>query len=388
MEYFITIYGAFFCFAWWSMYGRIIQSVVITKNLSLHETITVNKWPSITIVIAACNEEDTLESSVNSLLEQDYDNLKIILVNDRSSDNTFEIVNNLAEDNRVSAIHIKELPENWLGKVHALSVAVKGITSDWILFTDADVNFEKTALTKSMSFALSKNADHLTLFPELIVKNFLLEIFIRTFGFLFLFSTKSYEIDKTPNKTVIGIGAFNLVKKSMLDKSEGFDWLKMEVADDAGLGLLIKRAGGKSVFAFANNLVSLEWYPSVSSMFVGLEKNLFSVAGQYNIFRLITVVLLIWIFVAAPFVVLIWSTKYWLIIMAYTALACPVLLAIVSKIKLSTKFSIGLFVPFGQLVISLMMIRSAVMCITRGGIEWRGTFYPIKQLKKYQRVKF
>jgi hypothetical protein len=222
----------------------------------------------------------------------------------------------------------------------------------------------------------------------MIANSYWLEVIIRTFGLMFLFTMRVDELEKPDTKTIIGVGAFNLVKKSTLDKSKGMKWLRMEVADDVGMGLLIKRAGGKSVFAMAQKLISVDWYPSIAAMFVGLEKNLFGAGSHYQIIRLLIMVAVMWLFVLAPFIVLAVETPVWLTLFALATLLWIPAIMVTLKIRSTARLSVGLFIPVGQVMISLMMLWSAITCLLRGGIIWRGTLYPIKQLKKYQRIKF
>lgn len=384
----IIIYGVIFCLAWWFMYGMITRIIFSLKELSDIDVVEPVAWPGLNIVIPACNEEEGIEKAVKSLLLQDYPDLKIILVDDRSTDNTGDIIDKLALDERVKAVHITELPENWLGKVHAQSVAINEVDSEWVLFTDADINFKPGTLKKAVSYVLNKNADHLALLPMVLTQSYWLEVIIRTFGLMFLFSTRVHELEKPDTQTYIGVGAFNLVKKSILEQSEGLKWLRMEVADDVGMGLLIKRSGGKSVFAMATKLLSVAWYPSIRAMFVGLEKNLFGAGMHYQIIRLLVMVVLMWLLIFAPFIVLAISTPTWLDVLALLTLVWIPVMMVTGKVTSGARYSVGLFIPLGQIIISLMMLWSGITCLFRGGIVWRGTLYPIKKLKKYQRIKF
>lgn len=387
MDNFILGFGSIFCLAWWMHYSQILYSLSKLTELEKIQNAAPLIWPDLNIVIAACNEESGIETAIKSLLNQDYPKLKLILVNDRSTDKTGDIVNQLGRDERVTAIHVNELPENWLGKVHALQLGFKQVDNGWVLFTDADINFKPGALKKAMSYALDGKVDHLALMPAVITNNYWLEVIIRTFGLMFLYSLKTHRLDRANTDAYIGVGAFNLVKHSILQDSAGFEWLRMEVADDVGLGKLIKEAGGKSTFAMAQDLISVEWYPSISAMFSGLEKNLFAGGAHYSLLRLITLILVMWSMIFAPFIVLLYPTPLWLNILAISSLIWLPIMAITGKIISKTDLSMGLFVPVGQFIISLMMLRSAIMCIKRGGIIWRGTLYPLKQLKKYQRIK-
>ena len=81
----------------------------------------LERWPRLSVIVPACNEAAQLEPAVRTIMAQDYPELEIILVDDRSSDGTGALIDGLArEDARVRAIHIDKLPDGWLGKVHAL----------------------------------------------------------------------------------------------------------------------------------------------------------------------------------------------------------------------------------------------------------------------------
>ena len=388
MQNILVVYGVIFCLAWWFMYGRIIRSIFSLSELGNIKSNEPDNWPSLNIIIAACNEAGTIEQAIKSLLSQDYPNLKIILVNDRSTDHTGKIIDHLAEDNRIIALHINELPEDWLGKVHAQYVGLKEVDAEWVLFTDADIHFKTGALKKAVIYALEKKVDHLALMPDVVAKGYWLDVCIRTFGLLFLYSTRVHQLEKADTQAVIGVGAFNLVKKSVLDKSKGIKWLRMEVADDVGMGLLIKRAGGKSAFAMAQKCLSVAWYPSVAAMFAGLEKNLFGGGAHYQLSRLLVMVSLMWLFVFAPFITLLLDSPEWLSVFAMMTLLWLPVMMVIGKITSGARLSTGLFIPLGILMISLMFLRSGIMCTLRGGVVWRGTLYRTSKLKKYQRIKF
>jgi glycosyltransferase involved in cell wall biosynthesis len=388
MQNLLVVYGVIFCLAWWFMYGQVVRSIFSLSELGKLEIKEPENWPGLNIVIAACNEAETIEAAVKSLLLQDYPGLKVILVNDRSTDNTGEIIERLATDKRVTALQVRELPENWLGKVHAQSVALAEVDAEWVLFTDADIHFKAGALKKAVACALEKKVDHLALMPDVVASSYWLDVIIRTFGLMFLYSTRVHDLDKTDTQAVIGVGAFNLVRKSMLDKSKGIKWLRMEVADDVGMGLLIKRAGGKSAFAMAQEYLSVAWYPSIAAMFAGLEKNLFGGGAHYQLSRLLLMLGLMWLFVFAPFVTLLSHPPAWLSVFAAVTLLWLPVMMVIGKRSSGAPLSSGLFIPVGQLVISLMFLRSGIMCILRGGIVWRGTLYSTAKLKKYQRIKF
>lgn len=384
----ISLIIVIFCICWMLAFYPAFKFV---KNVKLFEKLKIDglyDLPSLTVVITACNEEKTIESALTTLLCQDYPNLKIIAVNDRSTDQTGEILNKMASLNsHLEVLHIKELTESWLGKVNALNLASEKVKSDWILFTDADVHFKKDTFRKAVSYSETKSIDHFTLLPDPYSDNFLMKVVFQTFGFVFMTFTRAYNIGSIGNKDYVGCGAFNLVRKKAFDKTKGFQWLKMEVADDVGLGLLMKNAGNKSDFAITFDEIDLVWYSSLSEMFKGLEKNFYGVATGYNFPLMFLEVLFMNLYALAPFVAIALSFHIsWMWIFGVVAYSSLILGAILGKVKLGFKFLPSLFLPVGFVLLSMMLLRSGIKCKTQKGIVWRGTKYPLDELKKGKQV--
>jgi cellulose synthase/poly-beta-1,6-N-acetylglucosamine synthase-like glycosyltransferase len=364
-------------------------NLMIIKIFEKQSYIEPNILPTLSIIIPACNEGLMIKDSIASLLSQDYPNMEIIVINDRSIDNTGEIIHEIAKiDSRIKVIDIINLPDGWLGKVNALSEGTKVATGQWLLLTDADVHFENGVLKKAIALAIKEDCQHLTLSPHIKYRSIILELAVQTFGILLLSAMKAEKIGKHKSKAYIGIGAFNLVNKTFFDTTEGFEWLKMEVCDDLGLGLLVKRHNGKTFFAFSINDISLSWYDSIGAMFNGLEKNLFAAAMRFSMLRLIVSVIFLWVFSISPIIMLIYSFKViYLMPLSIGVISSLFICGLVSKIRGGSHLSIYFFAPIGIILISLMMLRSGIMCKIRGGIVWRGSLYGIDKLKAGQRVK-
>lgn len=352
------------------------------------ESPTPKRWPRLSVIVPACNEAEHIADAVGTLLAQDYPELEIILVNDRSTDNTGEIIDELAgSDSRIKTIHIKHLPSGWLGKVNALHQGAKQASGDWLLFTDADIHYHDNVLARSIAYVQDRDIDHLTLVPQLTIKDYWLQVAVNTFGLMLFLNTRGAVINSDKRKLPIGIGAFNLVKKATFEKTPGFEWLRLEVVDDVGVGLMVKNAGGRTHFATAEQDLSLSWYPSVKAMFKGLEKNVFGAGAHYQVWRLLLQVILVWALVAAP-VVALSSDSFVVWWLGVAAITCHILFSIVFVyVRQSSILSILAF-PLGLLLFSCMLLWSGFQCTRNGGIDWRGTHYATHELKLGQRVKF
>jgi glycosyltransferase involved in cell wall biosynthesis len=391
----ITVYAAFGCAVWTLAFVGFMWTLRriprLDEELKALPTSTGN-WPSLSIIIPACNEAERIESALKSILAQDYPNVEIIAIDDRSTDATGEILDRLVKtDARLKVLHIRSLPPGWLGKVNAMHQGVQQAKGEWLLFTDADVHYHSGALRHALTYARHSGVDHLALVPRVIIKSLLLEVAVRAFGLLLLLSARAAKVNRPNSKTPFGIGAFNLVRTSLFKKTPGFEWLRLEPGDDYGLGLMINQAGGTTRLAFADKDLSMAWYENVAAMFKGLEKNMFGPGAHYQWWRMVTVVFGLWALLATPCVALIAGiiTGSWIMLGAvFVAAAFHVLFSFSAVLeKRSETLSLLLF-PLGVLMFTAMVLRSGLKCLQNGGIDWRGTHYAIDELRAGQRVKF
>jgi cellulose synthase/poly-beta-1,6-N-acetylglucosamine synthase-like glycosyltransferase len=159
----------------------VIESAVYGHRVT---TITDPKWapppghnlPSLSAVVPARNEAAAIEPAVRSLLALDYPSLSVVVVNDRSTDSTGEILDRIAEAEiaataKLRLIRVRELPPGWLGKTHAMWVGGRQTQSDWILFTDADCVFREDALRRAIFYAEQTCTDHLVVMPTMLTQN-------------------------------------------------------------------------------------------------------------------------------------------------------------------------------------------------------------------------
>lgn len=222
-------------------------------------------WPKLSIVIPACNEGSTIHEAMLSLLKVDYPNLEIIAVNDRSNDKTRQIIDQLSvADDRIVPVHVNFLPLGWLGKVNALQRGMDMTTSDWVLFTDADVHYSEDSLKSAMGYCLKDKIDFLTIIPDVKASSLWLRAVIAELFHLGTLFFDPRKINDPRNPVCYGQGAFMLMRKSAYLKSERLQWLKMEVLDDTGLALLMRRAGAKMAAVSGKDKVALEWYPNLT----------------------------------------------------------------------------------------------------------------------------
>jgi glycosyltransferase involved in cell wall biosynthesis len=343
--------------------------------------------PKLSVIITAKDEANTIEHALQTILNTDYPDFEIIIVNDRSDDDTGKIIDTFAEQHpQIVPIHIATLPANWIGKVHALHTATAKAKGEWLLFTDADVHHHPTLWQRAIELATSKQCAHLALLPNVPTPGILLQACVKAFGLLFLTTAKVEHIEDPDKESAIGIGAFNLVNRAAFNRTPGFEWLRMEVADDYGIGIMMKKWGQKISFATAYDDLQVDWYPNVSSMIKGLEKNIMAPGTRFETLRLILSPLIFAAVILGPFIsLLIWSGYYFLVGVCVSV--CIVITSLWIPKSRTNDLSNWLLTPIGYLVILYTFTRACILCLVRNGIIWRNTYYPRALLRNYQRVK-
>ncbi len=387
----LVLAGCLFGFAW---FAAAVASRSAAPFLSKLRPPDPPSWPRLSLIAPACNEADTLEAATRSRLADDYPALQLILVNDRSTDGTGARIDALAAaDDRVTALHVTELPDGWLGKVNAQQQGYTVATGDWLLFSDIDVHVAPGTLRRAVAHAESEGIDLLAVFPEVTDRGFCLQAAIAAFSRILIMGQRLWAVPNPRSSAHMGVGAFNLVRRSAFERTEGFAWLKHDVADDVALGKLMKDSGARCALASGTDMVSVEWYGSVSALARGLEKNSFVMLGCRLWQAVVVVLVLVW-FEVAPWVALSWAGEGAVLGplsadglrlvggLALIVAACTNLgLAASGKLRPLA----ALASPVGTAILCWILLRAAVIGTRQGGVRWRGTFYPSEALRAGRR---
>ncbi|QHS51535.1 glycosyltransferase [Edaphobacter sp. 12200R-103] len=341
--------------------------------------------PAVTVIVPARNEEQALPGALASLLAQDYENLRIIAVDDRSTDATGAIMDELVRHHpdRLRVLHIRKLPTGWLGKPHAMAMAARHAIAvdhpEYMLFTDADVFFEPQAVRRSLAQAVAIGADHFVTFPTPQIKSIGEGMLLGYLGVMGLWATRPWKAsDPKAKRDSIGIGAFNMLRTAAYQQLGGFESLRMEILEDLTLARRVKDAGLRQRVAIAPGMVSLHWASGAMGVVNVMTKNLFAVF-RFRIALVLVACLGLVIQCLAPFVFLfIPGTR---VAAVLTLLAIAVLYRLSSRHSRIPALYAALF-PVGAALFLYSLLRSAFTTLKAGGVMWRGTFYPLKELRK------
>jgi hypothetical protein len=337
--------------------------------------------PRISLIFAARDEEEKLPAALATLAALDYPNLEIIAVDDRSQDSTRKILNEFARvDKRARVVLVDELPGGWLGKPHALQKAYEASTGEWLLFTDADVRFAPDVLRRAASLVKERAVDHLTLLGDVEMHGFWETTLLTFFGMAFHLATDPYRVGNPHSRAYVGVGAFQMVKRGAYEAAGMHRRLAMEVVDDMKLGKIVKQAGFRSCVAMAQDAVVVRWHAGVGNIVRGVTKNFFASAG-YNLAVAIFSAAAVFLANVAPFVAL-FAAHGWSRIFAAIAVAIAVGFHVGVSIEVRVSPLYALTQPVGAVLFCYMLLRSTVVTLWQGGVTWRGTFYPLEELRR------
>lgn len=360
----------------------LINSYRIKFLLTVKIIETLPEQP-IAIIIAVRNEEEELEKALNSVCHLDYTNYRIVLVNDRSTDRTPQILENFAQQfSHVTVIHIDKLPEGWLGKSHALYRGYLSCREEWLLFTDADVIFRPDTLKKAISYSIKKQLDHLVLLPHIHSRSALFNSVLATFKIMFDLQYRPWAAKNPHSGASIGMGAFNLVKRAAYETAGTHVRFALHPNDDLQLGEHIKSSGCKQDVLYGDGQIQYEWYNSLNAFVNGLMKNAFS-SVNYSFLKAVINSLAALLFFVLPVPVLLVSSVPQQQYLAAIILVSQLVLYLL-KPALHAKWWYILIIPFAAAVISFIMLKSAILTTWQKGIYWRENFYPLSELKKYK----
>jgi glycosyltransferase involved in cell wall biosynthesis len=332
--------------------------------------------PALAIIVAVRNEEEDLEKALQSLCNINYCNHRLIVINDRSTDRTAEILQKF-DSPKLEIITLDTLPDGWLGKNNALYQGYLASTEEWLLFTDADVEFHPDAISKAFSYVEKHQLDHLSILPDVRSRSALLNSVLATFTLMLMTVMRPWEARNPKRRGFVGVGAFNLVKRTAYEKAGTHVRIKLKPLDDAILGQNIKRAGLRQDALSGEGLICLEWYKSIKQFRNGLMKNSFAM-NRFNLFRTLFDVSGALLFVALPLPVMLIFGNTDIRLMACLLTAMQLLYMSVVP---PNKWWYILMIPYTGFLIAYIISRSAYTTLKQGGIYWRDSFYPLSALK-------
>jgi len=336
---------------------------------------------SVSIVIPAHNEERVIDRCATSLRNQTYTNIQIIFVLDRCSDRTLEILQkHAAEDNRICLIENDHCPDDWAGKCNAARLGAMKATGEWLLFTDADTQFDSELVRCAVASAIKREASLLSILSSLtITKTF--ERIVQPIAGTFL--VRQYPVDRINREhrsRPFANGQFLLFSRESYESIGGHDAVKDDLLEDIAFARKIHAEGGKVQVLFADGLLRCSMYPTFEAFKTGW-KRIFIEASTRNINRLrrsAALVIVVSIILPAAGVAgiiignLVSAPLLWISIASLVA--CIWVICWLYKIN-NAPIVFAIFAPIGGLVVAKLFLDAASILQHRIPIRWGGRDY-------------
>jgi hopene-associated glycosyltransferase HpnB len=372
------------------MGARVLRSLRATTILHANQPhSSLQSLPTVSVILAARNEEDALPAALRSILALDYPNLEIVLVDDDSGDRTASIADewarNPAAGGRLKVLHNKQLPPNWRGKVHALHLAASAASGEWILATDADMVFQPSVLRMAMSYALERDIQFLSIIPELEFGSFWEKVVLPAFSFLITSLFPFHRVNDPACDRALAAGAFILMKREDLDALGGYARLRNVLIEDLRLAELFKRHGRRIFLAASRGLMHTRMYRSGGATFEGLSRSAFEGSG-FSIPKMLGAMFLANLLAVFPWLALIariwrdlwrgvpaWHDPTLLAALVACTFASLVYLPFIRHCRLPVRYVLAL--PLATLFYSCVAFHSTFAGILGGGVPWKGRRY-------------
>jgi len=375
------VVGGFLALVWLSRVVDAARGIRTLADISKPEWGGNSTGPKVAITVPARNEEGSIEQALERLLALDYDNYEVIAIDDRSTDRTGEIMDRVAAQSHehLKIVHIHELPVGWMGKAHAMWTAAKQTDADWLLFTDADVMFRPDCLRRAIAYAEAERADHVVLLPRVILKRPGEKMMVGFFQLLFVFGHRPWKCADPKARDHMGVGAFNLVRRSAYEAVGTYERLRFEVVDDMKFGKVIKNAGFRQRVVLGN-LIEIRWARGARGVVRNLTKNFFAVMS-FQAWRAIGGSIAVAFLNLVPFFGVLFAPGWTRV--AY-GIALASMFGLYAGIWRRDEISPWYFLlhPVSTVLFIYTILRSMCVTLWNGGVEWRGTFYPLSDLKR------
>lgn len=346
--------------------------------------------PFLSILVPARNEEARIEACVRSLVEQQYQHMEVLVLDDDSDDATAAIVQQMIDElpkehqRRLRLLHGEPLPMSWVGKNFACQQLAQQAQGDYLLFTDADT-IHTPAMASSVIEAIHKNnVDLLTAQPEFQLASLGERLVIPLLNFTILTLLPVALIPLRPEPSLAtGNGQLLCFRRAAYEAIGGHSSVKTRILEDVLLARATKAAGYRMIFVDAFELVRCRMYHSFTEVWSGFSKNLYAFYNYSPIFALLALLLNLALFVFPPLILLI-SLFTAIPTQAILFSACAYLTAILIRVLLTLRFTrtqrglmllLCLLHPLSIALECLILLNSMRWHYSKRGTLWKGRQY-------------
>jgi len=347
--------------------------------------------PLISVCVPARNEERNIRACVEAILAQDYPNFEVIVLEDRSTDGTSDILRSLvAQNDKLKVIPGSDLPKDWAGKPHALFQASAAARGDWLCFVDADTFLSPTTLSSCYTKAIETDADMFTIMTFQIMGSFWEKVVMPIVMTALSVGFSPRKVNEPKSKDAIANGQFILIKRSVYDAIGGHESVKDQIVEDKAIAEQVKWNGYRLIVANGYSVAKTRMYTSLAEMWEGWTKNIYlglsdrpslMLLGVFGAFILLVAALVLPLW---PLLGIFWylqGDSWMALVVIFESL---ILWAIVIYVRARVAIGMGISpwyaftLPLGSAVFAAMMLVSTWKIISGQGVTWKGRIYTQK----------
>jgi chlorobactene glucosyltransferase len=375
------------CGAWVFLIKSMMDSFRLTPYLDKFENKS-KSTPKVSIILPARNEENFIESCLDSLIKQDYQNYEIIVIDDSSDDSTWKIISEYAKMNsKIVPVSAKPKPDGWVGKNWACMEGYHKATGELLLFTDADTNHSKNVISLAVAHLNSFDLDALSAIPKMMTLDFWTSITLPMISTFLHTRFSALNVNNPSKKTGYFFGSFFIMKKEIYEKVGMHEGVKNEIIEDGALGKKVKESGYKMKMVRGEHLIKAVWARDKGTLWDALKRlmiPLYLQSGKIAIGIFFAVLFLLFI----PFPILLTSiaipteaisTKILCITAAMASILIYIGAIIEVKIGIGLKLGYAVFAPLGSIVVVLGFLSGLLQAKRSSSISWRGRKYSMKE---------
>ncbi|MCS4538894.1 MAG: glycosyltransferase [Thaumarchaeota archaeon] len=379
--------------------SSLVMVVSIKKRITIgrhlpklpKEVVSFAEKPLVSIVVPFRNEEANLPKLFSSLTQQNYPNIEIVLVDDQSTDKSPQIAKDFAVKHKdCKIVSVKEKPEDWTGKTWACEEGFRNSSGEWLLFTDADVEFEKNLISRALHFALSKNIEVLTLMPRILCKSFWAKLIQPIFIHVLLVLYSPLRVNDQKDPFAYVFGSFFLIQRSKYVEIGRHEVVRKSLIEDRALGFLAKQKGQRIMMLDALDSLTSVWAKSLADVMHAMER-IASFSININPSRGVAFAVGTVIVTILPFVGLVASLLWYFQGVAFSeiiftlSLISGILALLASSIEVLGSLKLSpiyvLASPLGGFLFGLSMLIASYKNAFRKKIVWRGREYNTAEIE-------
>jgi chlorobactene glucosyltransferase len=362
-----------------------IDSVRLTPYLDKFERKEHNN-PKVSIILPARNEEKFIGKCLDSLIQQDYANYEIIVIDDSSEDATGKIISEYAKKNpKIIPVSAKTKPDGWMGKNWACMEGYRKATGELLLFTDADTTHSQNVISLAVSHLLSFNLDALSAIPKMRVMDFWTSITLPMISVFLHTRFSAIRVNDHTKKTAYFFGSFFIIKQKTYEGVGMHEGVKNEIIEDGALGKKVKEAGHKMKLVREDHLIEAVWARDKSTLWNALKRLMIPLYLQSEKIAVgIFIAVLFLLFMPFPILaysILAASKTISFSILFWTSLVASIMIYIGAIIEvkklLQLRLADAVFAPLGSFVVILGFL-SGLLQAKRSTVSWRGRDYHMK----------